>query len=96
MSKSVTTTAPGLISRPLSRCPGCGSAHLEPVVESLVQEVHFLCRACNRCWDVAFGSVRRVAPPSCLGCPERGRCEHAYAVDHAGVDGSAPVATGDR
>ena len=75
--------APSPISRPLLHCPKCGSPNLEPVVESLVQEVHFLCGSCGRCWDVALGSVRRIAPPSCLGCPERARCEAVYAADHA-------------
>jgi hypothetical protein len=73
-----------LISRPLSRCPSCGSVDLEPVVESVVQDVHFLCRACNHCWDVALGSVHRVTPGSCLGCPGRGPCENVYAADHGG------------
>jgi hypothetical protein len=75
---------PSPISRPLSHCPSCGSAGLEPVVESLVQEVHFLCDECGRCWDVALGSVKRIAPASCLGCPERARCEQVYAADHRG------------
>ena len=70
------------ISKPLSRCPKCGSTRLDPVVENAMQEVHFLCRDCARCWDVALGTVTRVAPPSCFGCPERGRCEQVYAADH--------------
>jgi len=70
------------IRRPLVVCPRCGSDRLDPVVESLVEEVHFLCRACGRCWDVAFGSVQRVPPQTCLGCPEKGRCEQVYAEDH--------------
>jgi len=62
------------ISRPLLLCPSCGSPKLDPVVESLVHEVHFLCASCGRCWDVALGSVRRIAPPTCRGCPARARC----------------------
>jgi hypothetical protein len=73
---------PSLITRPLLHCPECGSLDLQPVVESLVQEVHFLCADCGRCWHAAFGSVTRIAPPSCFGCPQRGRCEQVYAADH--------------
>jgi len=80
---------PGAIRRPLLHCPACGATHLEPVVERQVQEVHFLCSDCGRCWDVAFGTVKRVVPPQCLGCPERGRCEQVYAADHAPADASA-------
>ncbi|HEV7524840.1 MAG TPA: hypothetical protein VGP92_07740 [Acidimicrobiia bacterium] len=76
--------APSLISRPLQHCPSCGSTQLEPVAEALVDELHFLCRTCNRCWDVAFGSVHRVAPSSCLGCPELGPCESASIFDFGG------------
>ena len=67
--------APSLITRPLPYCPACGSTDLAPVVESLVQEVHFLCSDCGRCWHTSLVSVRRIAPPTCFGCPERGRCE---------------------
>jgi len=70
------------ISRPLTHCPRCGSTRLQPVVESVAQEVHFLCQACGRCWDVSLGSVQRVPPATCFGCPERGRCEYAYVLDH--------------
>jgi len=73
---------PSLIGRPLQHCPRCGSDLLQPVVESLVHEVHFLCQSCGGCWNVELGVVTRVAPPSCLGCPARGRCEQAYARDH--------------
>ena len=82
------SAASSLISRPLLHCPSCVSAHLEPVVELPVQEVHFLCRACNRCWDVALGSVHRVTPRNCLGCPERVPCENAYTADHDRADDS--------
>jgi hypothetical protein len=76
---------PSLISRPLTHCPTCHSTRLDPVVEATVQEVHFLCRDCGRCWDVALGAVHRVAPPTCAGCPERGRCLEVYAADHPDV-----------
>ena len=73
---------PSLITRPLLYCPECGSTRLEPVVESIVQDVNFLCAECGRCWHAALGSVQRIAPPSCFGCPERRRCEAVYAADH--------------
>ncbi len=72
------------ISKPLIYCPACHSTELEAIVEAVVQDVHFLCNGCGRCWDVALGSVTRVAPTSCLGCPKRGRCEQVYAADHEG------------
>ena len=84
-----TVDAPTPISRPLLHCPTCGSLQLAPVVESLVEEVHFLCHECARCWTVALGAVQRVAPPSCLGCPERGRCEQVFAADHPRADQSS-------
>lgn len=70
------------IAYPLARCPTCKSARLEPVVEHFEQEVHFLCRDCDRCWNVEMGYVQRVAPSACLGCSARARCERAYAADH--------------
>jgi len=77
-------TEPSLIARPLLHCPECGSTRLEPVVESIVQEVNFFCADCGRCWHAAFGSVQRIAPMSCSGCPQRVRCAAVYAADHAG------------
>ena len=74
------------ITFPLARCPECGSPALDPVVERVVDAVHFLCRDCDRCWNVQFGYVQRVAPATCLGCPERGRCDRAFALDHTDKD----------
>ena len=86
MSRSDNDLAgPSLITRPLLFCPACGSTRLGPVVESLVQEVHFLCADCGRCWHTSLGSVQRIAPPTCFGCPERSRCEQVYAADHPEV-----------
>jgi len=75
------------ITHPLAQCPACGSEALDPVVEDVVQSVHFLCRECDRCWNVQLGYVQRVAPDACLGCPERSRCERAYAAEHASDSG---------
>ena len=83
---------PSMIARPLQHCPSCSSTALDAVVEARMQEVHFLCRECSRCWDVALGAVTRVAPPSCFGCPERRRCAEAYAADRA-PEPLAPVVT---
>ena len=69
------------ITYPLAQCPACGSKRLDAVVEEQVQAVHFLCRDCDRCWNVALGYVQRVAPATCLGCPERHRCERAYGEE---------------
>ena len=76
-------TEASVITRPLRHCPSCGSDRLQAVVEARVQDVHFLCQECGRCWNIALGYVSRVAPPTCFGCPERGRCEVVYALDHA-------------
>lgn len=73
---------PSPISRPILYCPSCRSTRLDPVVEAVVAEVHFLCRDCGRCWHAELGTVRRVAPPTCFGCPRRGWCEQVYAADH--------------
>jgi hypothetical protein len=70
------------IARPLARCPACGSARLDPVVEREERRVHFLCRDCSRCWHVELGYVQRVTPEACAGCPERERCATAYSADH--------------
>jgi hypothetical protein len=71
------------LARPLAHCPACGSARLDPVVETERQTVHFLCRDCSRCWHVELGHVHRMTPATCLGCPERQRCEAAVAADQA-------------
>ncbi len=73
---------PRPIGRPLSHCPECGSAELDPVIELETQDVHFLCCNCGRCWHVELGYVHRMAPSACGGCPERARCETVYAADH--------------
>ena len=70
------------ISQPLTHCPRCGSTRLQPVVESVAQEVHFLCQACARCWDVSLGSVQRAPAGDLLRLPGAGRCEYAYVLDH--------------
>ena len=69
------------ITRPLTHCPVCGSNRLDPVVENERQTVHLLCRDCSRCWHVELGFVHRMTPATCLGCPERARCEAAYEAD---------------
>ena len=53
------------LRRPLARCPVCASANLEPVVELDVDDVHFLCADCNRCWHVELGFVQRLSPAAC-------------------------------
>jgi hypothetical protein len=83
------------IKWPLSRCPTCGSERLEPVVERVVDEVHFLCRDCARCWHVELGYVHRVAPATCLGCPHRARCVPVYVADQAGIDTDEIVLDGE-
>ena len=70
------------IAYPLAQCPACGSQRLDAVVEEKAQAVHFLCQDCKRCWNLALGYVQRVTPDTCLGCPERTRCERAYAEEH--------------
>ena len=77
------------ITRPLLYCPACRSTGLDAVVERIMDEVHFLCRDCGGCWGVDLGTVRRIAPQSCLGCPERGWCEQVYAADHPEQQGAA-------
>ena len=79
------------IAYPLRRCPACGSSELEAVVEDVVQAVHFLCRDCDRCWNAELGYVQRVAPGTCLGCPEQKRCRRAFAMDRSIGDGGGRV-----
>jgi len=73
---------PPLIRRPLGHCPACGSARLVPVVEADVEEVHFFCDECGRCWHVELGYVHRVRPDTCHGCARRERCTRVFAGDH--------------
>jgi len=80
-SEPVSQVDDHLISRPLTNCPACGSPQLDPVVEQERQTVHLLCRDCSRCWHAELGFVHRMAPAACLGCPERERCEAAFAAD---------------
>jgi hypothetical protein len=70
------------LQRPLARCPVCGSPNLAPVVESEVQEVHFLCGDCHRCWHVELGFVHRMNPHACTGCAHAEQCNAVYAADH--------------
>jgi hypothetical protein len=77
------TRDPAIIRRPLDHCPECASRELEPVVDLHVEEVHFLCAACDRCWHVELGYVRRVQPIACHGCPQSERCAASYLRDHA-------------
>jgi hypothetical protein len=74
---------PHPLGPPLPHCPACGSAQLEPVVERELEEVHFLCRDCSRCWHVELGRVTRVVPPTCYGCPQHDRCAPVYEADHS-------------
>ena len=53
-----------LFARPLRECPACGSDLLEPVVEAQGGDVHFFCRACDRCWRIELGYIHRVNPPA--------------------------------
>ena len=73
------------LRRPLAQCPACGSVHLDAVVETERQDVHFLCRDCCRCWKVELGYVHRMTPYTCLGCPERACCDAIYANDRTQV-----------
>jgi hypothetical protein len=76
------------LESPLQQCPACGSGHLDPVVETDTVEVHFLCRECKRCWHVELGSVHRMSPYVCHGCPHLGQCRPVFDTDHRGTSGS--------
>jgi hypothetical protein len=67
----------------LPRCPACGAAEIEPVVERGASEVHFFCRACARCWLVELGFVQRLSPHECYGCSRYDQCVAQYRADHA-------------
>ena len=72
-----------LLGPTIGRCPACAADALEPVVERDGGEVHFLCRACDRCWQLELGYVHRMNPETCGGCPEQARCASTYASDHS-------------
>jgi len=78
----VAPQRPASIRRPLSRCPECGSADLEPIVALEAEEVNFLCGSCGRCWHVELGYVSRVRPTTCEGCMQQRRCLALYEADH--------------
>jgi len=80
---AVDHAAGGLIDR----CPACGSAQLEPVLEYRTLERNSFCWACGRCWRVELGHVSRITPPICFGCTERLRCEAVYAADQSCAQG---------
>ncbi|HEV7526282.1 MAG TPA: hypothetical protein VGP92_15020 [Acidimicrobiia bacterium] len=77
---------PALIRRPLDHCPKCRSWQLRPIVARDVEEVHFLCGSCSRCWHVELGFVRRVPPTACNGCPQAEHCAAVYDADLALTD----------
>ena len=56
------------ICDPLSHCPACGSARLDPVV--IDGDVSFCCRDCRGAWQVELGHARPVR------LPERNPTEH--------------------
>ena len=58
---------PHPFSRPLERCPQCGSDRLDPIVENDTGQVHFLCANCGRCWYVELGFARLVTTQWCRG-----------------------------
>ena len=69
--------------RVLPICPSCVAARpAQPRIRAhnrsrALGEVHFLCRACSRCWQLELGCVRRVAPTTCFGCTQPDRCSAA-------------------
>ena len=79
----VAPQRPASIRRPLSHCPECGSADLEPIVALEAEQVNFLCGACGRCWHVELGYVSRVRPNACHGCTRQARCVTLYEADLA-------------
>lgn len=80
-------TERALRSRPLTHCPACTSAALEPVTDG--ETVNFACSECGRCWRVELGWVQRVDPSRCRGCTTPLRCAGRYARDHPELDAHA-------
>ena len=81
---------PAPIRRPLEHCPGCGSDQLDPIVALEIEDVHFLCAVCSRCWHVELGYVHRVAPTSCIACPTPARCAQVYEADRTPSSPATP------
>jgi hypothetical protein len=53
------------------RCPRCIWPYLHPV--SSVDQAHWLCSSCGRCWHLQHGRFRPVDPITCHGCAARAR-----------------------
>ena len=51
------------------RCPHCVWPYLFPVRS--LDDAHWLCESCGRCWSVEHGHLRRVDPVLCHGCAAR-------------------------
>ncbi len=54
-------------------CPACLGSALAPV--RTLEEAHWLCERCDRCWRVEHGVLRHVDPLACPGCATRPKSE---------------------
>lgn len=57
---------------PPDRCPACGSASIGRLTNGA--SARYLCEACDRCWQVDDGAIRRVIPYTCGSCRRRAAC----------------------
>ncbi len=53
-------------------CPHCGADHLRAVEDG--RSANLLCMKCRQCWHPDHGSLLRVDPDTCPGCPDRRFC----------------------
>ncbi len=77
-----------------SACPGCGAAHLRHV--GALDQSHWLCESCGRCWRAEHGRLRAVDPLGCHGCGAHDKWECIALLQQefprfgAGADAAPP------
>jgi hypothetical protein len=75
-------------------CPACLGSSLERVRS--LDESHWLCAACGRCWRVEHGLLRPVDVLSCRGCASRRKSECIEVLQSTFLRFGAGAATDDE
>ncbi len=60
------------VPRVYRRCPHCGGGRLQVVNDG--RSTNLLCLECRHCWHPEHGSLVRVDPETCPGCPDQLFC----------------------
>jgi hypothetical protein len=75
-------------------CAACLVSPLKPVRS--LDEAHWLCESCGRCWRVEHGLLKPVDPLSCRGCATRPKSECIELLQSTFLRFGAGTATDDE